>query len=566
MKSTQTVEKEPMRCAIYARYSSDLQKETSIDDQVRNCRQAASQRNWNVVDLLIRADRGLSASTLRGRVELTRLLEIASSKPRPFDYLLVDDTSRLSRNKIDQLQIIEDFQAVGVNILFVSQNIDTADEQANDVVLPIHGIVDSLYLKELAKKTKRGMAGKVLNNYNPGGRLYGYSYRRVDDPSGAVDRKTGKVRCIGTEIEVDPNQAQHVLTVFRLYDTGCGYREIANYLNERGIEPPGKARQQKRRPHLRPTWCPTAIRAMLRNLHYNGDWTWNKHKWHRNRRTGKRTYTERPREEWVVVDRPDLKIVPDELWHSVQKRVEKNRSKKQRGKSPGIHHLLTGFLKCGTCGSNMIMVRAHKKDAEYACTLNWHRGPAACSNTYKVKKSVVEQAVLKAITEQLAQPDILGRIIQRAARLMAEHNATSEERIEILEGEQARLKKEVGNLAEFIARNGDSTGILQEKIDGRKFELDEVERRLGSERERATADRVSHSADDIIAQYRHLPTLMKHDLSEARARLRSIVDEFNMLPCDQREEQFYDVTAKTKPQAILGVTQTATLFGSGGRI
>lgn len=555
-----------MRCAIYARYSSDLQKETSIEDQVRNCRQAAKQRNWTVLEAMVCADRGISASSLRGRLQLARLLDLASSKPRPFDYLLVDDTSRLSRNKIDQLQIIEDFRAVGVNILFVSQSIDTADEQANDVVLPIHGIVDSLYLKELAKKTKRGMAGQVLNNYNPGGRLYGYSYRRVEDPSGVIDKKSGSVRCIGTEISVDPDQAKHVLTVFRLYDTGCGYKEIANYLNERVVEPPGAPRQSRQRPHLKPTWCPTAIRAMLRNPHFNGDWTWNKHKWYTNRRTGKRAYRLRPKEEWVIAQRPDLKIVPDELWQRVQERVERNRRKLQKGKKPGTQHLLTGFLKCGTCGSNMILVSAGRKNAEYVCTLHWHRGPSACPNTYKVKQSEVEAKVLQAITEQLAQPYILGRIIARVGQLMSEHDATAGERLELLKQDRDRLNGEINNLAEFIARNGDRSGILQEKIDERMAQIEQIERQLLSEQEGAPQRRIDKSPDEIAARLRLLPELAKTDVAEARVELHRTVDAIKMTPRDEEGKRFFDAEGKMKLQGILGDTRIATLLGSGDRI
>jgi len=144
-----------MRCAIYARYSSDMQKETSIEDQVRNCNEFAERRGWEVLPNQIYADRAVSGSSLIGRIQLSRLLEVASAREKLFDYVLVDDTSRLSRDNLDQGRIIEDFHEAGVYLYFVSQSIDTADEQSGDVVLPIHAIVDKLYIKELAKKTQR---------------------------------------------------------------------------------------------------------------------------------------------------------------------------------------------------------------------------------------------------------------------------------------------------------------------------------------------------------------------------------------------------------------------------
>ena len=168
-----------MKCAIYARYSSDLQKDTSIEDQIRNCRKFAEQKQWLIVKEHVYVDEAVSGSSLTGRVQLSRLVKAATSRACPFNYIIIDDTSRLSRDRIDQANIIEEFHTAGVYLYFVSQNIDTADEQSNDVVLPIHGIVDSLYLKELGKKTHRGMEGRFVNGYNAGGRTYGYQYRDI---------------------------------------------------------------------------------------------------------------------------------------------------------------------------------------------------------------------------------------------------------------------------------------------------------------------------------------------------------------------------------------------------
>src|SRR6266581_8851698 len=85
------------RCAIYARFSSDLQRPTSIEDQVRRCRAFAEKQGWAVVDDFVRFDEAKSAETLAGRDRLHSLLSAAKSTPVPFDCLLVDDTSRLAR-------------------------------------------------------------------------------------------------------------------------------------------------------------------------------------------------------------------------------------------------------------------------------------------------------------------------------------------------------------------------------------------------------------------------------------------------------------------------------------
>jgi site-specific DNA recombinase len=86
-----------MKCAIYARYSFDLQREASIEDQIRKCHEYAAQQGWTVVDEFVRSDEAISAASIAGRDALQTLVEDAKRKPRPFDRLLVDDTSRLAR-------------------------------------------------------------------------------------------------------------------------------------------------------------------------------------------------------------------------------------------------------------------------------------------------------------------------------------------------------------------------------------------------------------------------------------------------------------------------------------
>lgn len=95
----------PTRCAIYARFSSDLQRPTSIEDQVRRCREFAEKQGWVVVDDFVRFDEAKSAATLAGREALHSLLASVKLNPAPFDCLLVDDTSRLARYLPDVLSM-----------------------------------------------------------------------------------------------------------------------------------------------------------------------------------------------------------------------------------------------------------------------------------------------------------------------------------------------------------------------------------------------------------------------------------------------------------------------------
>jgi DNA invertase Pin-like site-specific DNA recombinase len=107
-------EQGPIRCAIYARYSSDMQRPTSIEDQIRECRDAAARNGWVVLDQYIRGDEALSGETTGGRDWLENLISLAQQKPRPFDYILMDDTSRFGRNLSDTLPMSDILEYAGV--------------------------------------------------------------------------------------------------------------------------------------------------------------------------------------------------------------------------------------------------------------------------------------------------------------------------------------------------------------------------------------------------------------------------------------------------------------------
>jgi DNA invertase Pin-like site-specific DNA recombinase len=95
-----------LRCAAYARYSSDRQSPASIQDQLRKCREYAEQQDWRFLDQHVYADEALSGAGA-DRPEFVRLMETAARAPRPFDVLLLDDTSRISRNQGETARTFE---------------------------------------------------------------------------------------------------------------------------------------------------------------------------------------------------------------------------------------------------------------------------------------------------------------------------------------------------------------------------------------------------------------------------------------------------------------------------
>ena len=105
------------RCAMYTRYSSLLQRDASIEDQERRCREHAERQGWPVVEEYVLADRAISGASVDGRDGFIKLIEAAKHKNRPFDSLLIYDTGRFARDLPDLLRNIDILKYHGVDVV-----------------------------------------------------------------------------------------------------------------------------------------------------------------------------------------------------------------------------------------------------------------------------------------------------------------------------------------------------------------------------------------------------------------------------------------------------------------
>src|SRR5258708_4197032 len=163
----------PRRCAIYARYSCDLSRPSSIEDQIYKCRQeCARHEGWVVVEEWVVWDREVSGRSLLGRDAMASLKGAVKRNPRPFDCVLIDDTSRFGRNLGDVLKLAEVFEHYGVSLEFVSPPLNSRDPNFRPLLI-FKGMMDEQYSVDLGYKVKRGQEGRVRAGYNAGGPCYG---------------------------------------------------------------------------------------------------------------------------------------------------------------------------------------------------------------------------------------------------------------------------------------------------------------------------------------------------------------------------------------------------------
>lgn len=190
-----------MRAAIYARFSTDRQKETSLSDQWALLENRAASESWTVVLRL--GDDGISGSTPVASRPAGRELLAAALAGR-FDVLLLEGLDRLSRDQVESEQTIRRLELRGIRVVGVSDGYDSSSS-ARKLHRGMRGLINELYLDDLRAKTHRGLSGQLSRGYHAGGRSYGY--RSTFDGN-------------GYRLEVDPEAARIVREIFDRYGAG----------------------------------------------------------------------------------------------------------------------------------------------------------------------------------------------------------------------------------------------------------------------------------------------------------------------------------------------------------
>jgi site-specific DNA recombinase len=475
------------RCAIYARYSSDLQSPTSIDDQVQLCRAYADRQGWVIITTF--HDAALSGFGVEQRPGYQQLVAAAGASPPGFDTILVEDLSRLTRDTGELLRLYHRLRLKSIDIVGVSDGI-ASGQQGGKVQLTVKGLVNELYLDDLRDKTHRGLAGCATRGWSAGGRIFGYRTVPVEAARRAA-KHTAPAR-----FEIEPQEAEIVRRIFRDYAASQSMQAIAFALNRAGVHFP--AQDTQRGPHRR-GWAVSAVRVILRNEKYAGVWVWNKRRFIKDPDTGRRRALPRPPEEWIRQEHAALRIIDAALWAAVRERlafVEKTYGVGP-GQPPrgGAHvayspYLLSGVLRCGCCGARMVaQTTTRTKGTEvyrygaYRCGFAKTKGPAVCAHGTAYRQERLEGALLAKFREAMTAPMVnaLARMVNLQLEAVFQgHGARTAE----LAAEMERLEGQASHLVQFLATGGDSPAV--------RAELRTIETMLAGYRaEWATLEKVS---------------------------------------------------------------------------
>lgn len=334
-----------MNAVIYARYSSDNQREESIEGQLRECREYAERNGMNVVATYI--DRALSAKT-DDRPQFQQM--IRDSNTHKFEVVLVWKLDRFSRNRYDSANYKRKLAQNHVRVVSATEPISNTPEG-----IMLESLLEGMaeyYSAELSEKVSRGHKENALKaKFNGGTIPLGY---RIDE---------------NQHYQIDPATAPLVLETFERYADGECVRKIVESFNARGL------RTSRGAP-----FSINSFQAILKNRRYLGEYRY---------------------KDTVIPDAIPAIITP-EVFEKVQRRCEQNKKAPAHTKTD-VNYMLTTKLFCGKCGAMMAGESGKSHTGAwhyyYKCGNHKRHGRSVC-DLKAVRKEPLERFVVKVAIEK----------------------------------------------------------------------------------------------------------------------------------------------------------------------
>lgn len=437
------------RAAIYARFSSDRQKDRSISDQIALCREVCVRENFSVADVF--EDRAVSGSSTVNRTGYLALMRAA--KAQQFDVIVAEDMDRLFRDQADYHVARKDFDFLGIAI-------HTASGQVTRIDGALRALMGEMYIENLKLHTRRGMEGVIRDGRCAAGIAYGYR------------AKPGKPG----ERVIDEDQAAVVRRIFEQFAAGTPCRDIAQSLNADGIQAP-------RGRH----WNASTINGnrgrsagLILNELYCGRIVWNKTSFLKDPATGKRISRPNPTSAWRRAEAPHLRIIDEALFQRAQLR---RGAAPERAPVQRHFHMLSGLVRCGACGGGM-RARGQRR-SRHGLKRNQYRLQCSnfvengtCANGRRVRRDTIERLVLEGLRAEFTHPLAIAEYVKaynaerrRLARDSSRDHAALERRL-------GELDREVDRLAQAIAKGRVAPETVADAINGAHAERVALRKRL----------------------------------------------------------------------------------------
>lgn len=464
------------RAGCYARYSSESQREDSISDQLRTCREAAAANGHRIPNGLVFSDEAISG-TKRRRAGLDAMLKAAEQGR--FRTMYFYSLSRLSRESVITLPLLKRLVfKFDVRIISISDGIDTG-RPGWETHATMMSVVHEQFLRDLSSNVTKGQIGTVLADFATGGHCYGY---RSEELPGSETTRRGRNPRPRRVYVIDEETSPWVRRIFSWFvEERRSIGWITRELN--------RLRAPKSRRSLHASWYCHAVHTILRNRKYVGIWQWGKTRHVRDPETGDRRILKRqPHEiEGWTRNLPHLRLIDDETFAKAQAILDKNsardadaRQSKGRlngsrgGKSRGgPRHLLAGLIQCHECERSFVVAGV---SGDYLTCPGKRTGECNCSTM--LNRKLAEQLILDHIGQRiLASPEWIDAVY---TELLTAWSAKNAELPKALADAQRRLSDAESRIARLVDKieAGLDDPDVHKRLARRRRERTEAEREV----------------------------------------------------------------------------------------
>lgn len=471
--------------AAYLRKSNDEGDKAeglkSVNLQRDEIARFAQAHGWTLDDRYVFSDDGISGAEWgKKRPGLRALLDALD--PAPFQVLIVTEVSRIGRDTIRTLSVVQEMEESGVAVWASAKGKQVEHRDIGTIVESWSGDQER---SRVIERVNRARAARFEAGFVTGGKVYGYR----NEPLPGTTKATRRV--------VNEAEAVTVRRIFEMTRDGSGLQRISKQLNAEGVPGP------------RAKWEPTGVREVLHRGLYCGVVVEGRVK-RGVGKGGRKIRVRVPEAQWKRRADESLRIVSGVLWDQAHARIQATaagylrRGNQLVGKVESLRglYLLSGLLVCGEtkadgafCRAPLLAIhRGRKNVLSYVCRAHRDQGDKVCTNSSGVPAEQMHTAVIHALKESFSPESFEAHLRRTVSDEPARESRQAEranllDRIPVLEAEATRL-------ADAVAVGAGTLDTLLAGIKARQAEREQAVARIaeleGIERDlRADADSVA---------------------------------------------------------------------------
>lgn len=450
------------RAVAYARVSTDKEDQlNSLEMQKEFFDDYADEKGMELVKVY--ADEGITGTKLRNRKEFQCML--LDAEHNKFDVLLVKDVSRFARNTVDGLTSLRTLQDNDIEVIFIN---NMGIMASAEFLITIYFAIAQQESENTSKRVKFGKKQNMKKGKVPN-QVYGY------------DKTVGDY----FNLQKNPQEVAVVRRIFDYYvNMGIGASAIARILNEEGVL------TKRGRP-----WYQNTVTRILKNELYIG-------KIINGREEMKNIYSdkrkEKDEEEWIIVEKPELAIVDEDLFNKAQDilhgRYDSFKMTKTRHSN---RHVFSNLLKCECCGYSFRKAQVRNKvpKHEWICSNRNYNGISACPNATKVDESEMLESIVAYLQAYYENEDKMLQWTRNAFEELYKETLPDDNSMENLSLEIEQCKKKLEKLDLKFERDIISIDEYEAGAKKLKSQIVKLEYQLQDSKD---TDKVSKQLDTLM--------------------------------------------------------------------